>query len=229
MREKSIGFCRSLIPKIYADIKTHTRRVIIPQPIVNVMGKYSSDGILNPVDEGGDGIFYLEKLDYRWEPTGEYEAIGRPRYAPGDILWVKEEYYEYGHWVDDGETKGGKRKRKFVPIGNAPIYYVDNLPENVTVLKGKYREDIGYFWRNSRFMPRRVARLFLRLKEVRAERIRDITFEDMIKEGICAKTEYMGRYQFVDLWDSLNKKREFGWMDNPFVFVYVFKRLKYYG
>jgi len=228
MKEKAISFCRRLIPRIYADEKTHTRRVAKPQPQISDLIKYRFDGFEDE-DYGGDGEAYLEELSYYGEPTERYISIGRPCFYPGDILWVKEEYYEYGHWVDNGVTKSGKRKRKFVPVGNAPIYYYDNLPKDVVVLKNRFSENTGYFWRNSRFMPRRAARLFLRLKEVSAQRIKDITLEDMIKEGITAINEYQGRKDFSDLWDKLNKKRGYGWFDNPFVFVYIFKRLKYYG
>jgi len=79
-------------------------------------------------------------------------------------------------------------------------------------------------------MPRRAARLFLRLKGIRAERLQDITPEDVIKEGI--KADPYGRLPiqaFADLWDGLNEAREYGWFINPYVFVYIFERIKDYG
>jgi len=232
--EKAISFCRRLIPAIYADIKTHTRRVIIPQPILSDMDKYRSDGIWDNEDSG-DGLLYVERLDNKGEPTEDYRAIGRPRYVPGDILWVKEEYYEYGRWTVDGNTKTGKLKTRFVSMPyeeyGQPIYYADTLPPDVKVCKNK--ANIGYFWRNSRFMPRRVARLYLKITAIRAERLTDITEADAIAEGF--KPTYResdgfrimsARNNFMETWDKLNKKRGFGTFVNPYVFVYGLQRIK---
>jgi hypothetical protein len=229
--EKAISFCRRLIPAIYADIKTHTRRVIIPQPVLSDTDKYRSDGIYD--GDCGDGLLYVERLDNQGEPTEDYRAVGRPRYVPGDILWVKEEYYEYGRWTVDGKTKTGKLKLRFVSMTDEygyPIYYPDTLPPDVKVCKNK--ANIGYFWRNSRYMPRRAARLFLLIKSVMAERLCSITPEDVIREGIRTATgslaSIINRDTFRELWDSLNKKRDYDWNSNPYVFVYEFERIKDY-
>lgn len=95
-------------------------------------------------------------------------------------------------------------------------------------------------------MPKEAARIFLRLTDVRVERLQEITAEDCIAEGIdlewsdelpqpshmsIAYSEKRVKPAFIKayakLWDSLNAKRDGGkyaWDKNPWVFVYQFER-----
>ncbi len=84
-------------------------------------------------------------------------------------------------------------------------------------------------WLSPLFMPAKDARYFIRITDVRAVRLQEITPEDCISEGIS--TSWMGsslvasdgdlirRYEI--LWDSINKKNP--WVTNPWVWVYTFK------
>ena len=85
-------------------------------------------------------------------------------------------------------------------------------------------------------MPRDVARIFLRVTDVRVERIQDISEADCIAEGIKEEDAYynkmfrntdsseFARAMYAKLWDSLNAKRGYGWDMNPWVWVYTFER-----
>jgi hypothetical protein len=104
-------------------------------------------------------------------------------------------------------------------------------------------------WGTPLFMPRKAARLFLEVKSVKVERLVDISENDAKAEGI--KRKYEGcqaakkglpgpcpqncpdgcsclnhKELFLDLWDSINAKRGYGWADNPWVWVYEFMRIK---
>jgi len=102
-------------------------------------------------------------------------------------------------------------------------------------------------WRPSIHMPKEAARIFLKVTNVRVERLQDISFIDALNEGIEPRiTEYDGRLDhseiaeaysiscqkacidaFHKLWDSTIKKSEldrYGWNCNPWVFVYEFER-----
>jgi hypothetical protein len=72
------------------------------------------------------------------------------------------------------------------------------------------------------------ARIFVKIKNIRVERLQDIKTLDFFGEGFRTRltAPYMeGRDWFSTVW---NKKAKDGykWEDNPYVFVYEFKRLE---
>ncbi len=79
-------------------------------------------------------------------------------HKPGDILWVRETWN--GDWCD---------------------HYIYKADGGSAISAG-YSEEPK--WRPSIHMPREAARLFLRVKDVRVERVQDISFDDCIAEGI---------------------------------------------
>lgn len=138
------------------------------------------------------------------------EKLCESPYQPGDVLYVRETWCK-------GSLNGG-----------AEQYF--------------YRADDNDFhcqWRPSIYMPKEVARIFLRVTGVRVERLQDITLDDAIAEGCqgkfigcgeCAGAgwEILPEDEFADLWDSTIKKSDFdkyGWDANPWVFVISFERV----
>ena len=132
--------------------------------------------------------------------------VAKPVYAPcerGDILWVRET------WTRLPETPGGH----FRPRG---VYYYkageDIRPE-------KYREN---GWHPSIHMPREAARIFLRVTDVRVERLQDCGNMQAKDEGCTCSS------QFARLWDSTIKPADraaYGWDANPWVWVISFERI----
>ena len=130
-------------------------------------------------------------------------------YNPGDILWVRET------WTHDNYEG-------FVD------YRADFSDEEVKTLDVK--------WRPSIFMPREAARIFLRVTNVRVERLQEIATDDAKAEGVLQpgvipsntlirNTEgSIPRTNFKILWDSLNASRGFSWEQNPWVWVISFER-----
>lgn len=131
------------------------------------------------------------------------------RYGPykkGQILWVRET------WRNTGRE------------GHEPEYcYRANMQE---------QHDNSYDvakWKPSIFMPKKAARLFLRVKKVCMAQIQDISSDDIIAEGIrdIPPNEYRDqilRKSFSELWDLINKKRGYGWDVNPWVWVIKFEK-----
>lgn len=85
-------------------------------------------------------------------------------------------------------------------------------------------------WRPSIHMPRWASRIQLKITDVRVERVQEITGADVLAEGIRTGTFEMAGWQYInefkDLWNSINKKRGYGWNENPWVWVVEFERIK---
>lgn len=95
-------------------------------------------------------------------------------------------------------------------------------------------------WRPSIHMLKRDARIFLKIVNVRCERLQDISDEDAIKEGIERdrnawmptpdkfwdvkkdKLWNSAKDAFKSLWEMINGNK-IPWTKNPFVFVYEYE------
>lgn len=157
---------------------------------------------------------------YQWGKEAQDATIRHrcPYGQPGEHLWVRE-----------------TTKRR-TAIGGAP--FADYSADKETVKDG-----IGdsALWRYSKpvcpsiRMPRWASRIDLLVKDVRVERVQDISGVGSVAEG-CGKQfadfELMhhggyrtARHEFSTLWDSINKKHGFGWEKNPWVWVVEFERI----
>jgi len=132
----------------------------------------------------------------------------------GDWLWVKETWaiaaWMKGRNIDILYKNGG------IQVG---------LPWDDWAEK-QWDTETWDRWRSPRFMPKKYARIWRQITEVRAGRLQDITEEDAIAEG-CLKQVFpydvVPRWQFKDLWDSLNAKRGHPWDRNDWVWPISFK------
>ena len=101
---------------------------------------------------------------------------------------------------------------------------------------------IGLFkWKPSIHMPKEAARIFLRVTGLRVERLKDITNEQILLEGVDKKqienrlsqmpepVEEWERACYVlewaDLWNSTVKDKNHSWAGNPYVWVIDFERI----
>lgn len=157
---------------------------------------------------------YQEGID---RATGSNWGYGYkcPYGKPGDILWVRET------WGIGIAMSGG-------------IVYRADYKNNRPPLAD------GEKWKPSIHMPKDIARIYLRVTDVRAERLQSITEEDALKEGFKPGYEVTGNGKFEDvlerewtavdefreLWQELNLKRGYGWDKNPWVWVVEFERVE---
>lgn len=131
-----------------------------------------------------------------------------PPYQQGDIMYVRETWY-----------KGLNR-----------ILYKANYSENEKFYENG--KEIQIKWHPSIHMPKEAARIWLKVKDVRVERLQEIDAIGCLQEGI--KSEYPHvlngeekRYAFSQLWNSTIKKSDldrYGWDANPWVWVIKFER-----
>lgn len=98
---------------------------------------------------------------------------------------------------------------------------------------GGVHNDTGV-WRPSIHMPKEAARIFLRVTDVRCERLQEISIADIKREGVVVpkidvpevSDEAYLWFAFQTLWDSTVNKADvekYGWNANPWVWVYGFE------
>ena len=142
--------------------------------------------------------------------------------CPGDILYVRESVFQgVAHCLDvSGETE--------CVLTNDFEYYADGL-HKTDHWKDKH-ENIWMHRRPSIHMPKEAARIWLKVTDVRVERLQEITEVQAQAEG-CNSGLLTGactaRGQFEDLWNSTVKKSDidrYGWDANPWVWVIEFER-----
>lgn len=178
--------------------------------------------IINHCDIDTDGTL----LDYQNSYGDFINPVDLCRYKAGDILYARETWQD-GSFLEDG--KGNTVKY---------IYKADDTKDENSYSAW------GIKWKPSIHMPKDAARIFLRAKEVRVERLQDMV--DFRAEGIktsetcdichavngkCYPEHASCDNEvetFGNLWDSAIKKPElerYGWNANPWVWVIEFERI----
>ena len=132
---------------------------------------------------------------------------------PGDILYVRETWHKYTKRIGKGES-----------CRLAEFYGYKASVAN--------SEDAEEPWRPSTQMPKEAARIWLKVTDVRVERLQEITSEQIYREGVEVEYPHVlngeeKRYAFSTLWNSTIKKSDldrYGWNANPWVWVIKFER-----
>lgn len=130
--------------------------------------------------------------------------------CPGDILYVREtwgEGYEEGTYIYKADDK------------------LANLP--------RFSESSKLIYHPSIHMPKEAARIWLKVTDVRVERLQDITSQGAWKEGTrCSCLHPVpdcvgNKTAFIEIWNSTIQKSDldrYGWDANPWVWVIEFER-----
>lgn len=214
MNEKPIIFGGEMVRAILDGRKTQTRRVIKPQP----------QG--SPYWTWHEGAFYPNNVDAR--PA----RLVCPYGQPGNKLWVRETWWEDSPLA--AEVLLG-RTGKLIGYDATPECYM-RVKEGIT----EYRTDahppsVRAEWemfsqwrrRSPIHMPRWASRLTLEITDVRAERIKELSWADAIAEGItnrdiCKHCD-SAQMAFREKWDAINAKRGYSWDSNPWVWAITFR------
>lgn len=200
VKERPILFSAPWCEPFWMAKKTQTRRVC------KVAERYALSFV---VDADEPGYFGDE----------EDEVIFSCPYGkPVDRLWVREtwqhENYPWGPYDPD----------------NAVFYRADYIDDELGIDLEKSRDGIRRKWNPSIHMPRSASRILLEVTNVRVERLRDISEEDAIAEGVIPSIvgsdldhlKYRAGYQ--TLWESINGHGS--WDLNPWVWVVEYRVLK---
>lgn len=162
--------------------------------------------------------------------VGYGEAFFNLPYQKEDILYVRET------WSTKQSNKCIGNTTKGCPYDSCetapgPCFgdeYIYKATDNLELSDGK--------WRPSIHMPKEAARIWLRVRDVRAERLSDMKLDDFLSEGVSIIPEafndpdnaYMqARIGFFNIWDSTIPKGQqdlYSWAVDPWVWVIEFER-----
>lgn len=218
-----ILFNTEMVQAILEGRKTVTRRIIKPQPRKEQDHKL---GVCIAGDKHDVGKFV-----FGTNAQGGSLLYVRPPYRPGDIMYIREAYCP--DYFDEGLAG----------------YRGDGLRGNRNAYKADYRREIvgdtvpEPRWRPSIHMPKAAARIWLKVTDVRVERLQKMNADDLKAEGfmkhglddferefdrLAVKFGYEGaRNRFASLWDSTIPRGQqdlYGWEANPWVWVIGFER-----
>lgn len=199
---RPILFNTEMVKAILDGRKTVTRRII----------KHNVDAILHsPYHDGHPEV----------SDKALIEKLCNSPYRPGDILYIRETWYEDGY--------------RF-------MYRADY---SCTEIFFKGGHEVKLKWHPSIHMPKEAARIWLKVTDVRVERLQDITEDGAKAEGAKQCYEQINTIEnkpvtylaedrkgyyvlgFKSVWNSTIKKSDidrYGWAANPFVWVIEFER-----
>ena len=222
---KPILFNTEMVRAILDGRKTCTRRAIKPQP--DEKHKFPLGFVTDSTEKKKAGCFGFGIDEY-----GGSIQYAKPPYQPGDILYVRETWqcwraHRYEATADIRFRAGGDDVRLQFANGNTDS--IDRLDYDTFV--HKWFSHNGE-WKPSLFMPKVAARIWLKVTDVRVERLQEITSEQICREGVEVEYPHVlngeeKRYAFSTLWNSTIKKsnlNRYGWDANPWVWVIEFER-----
>ena len=213
MNVKPILFNTEMVRSILDGRKTVTRRAIKPQP--------------------------KSKLCYTFAGSHKKD-IGRWEYPSK----TAHEFWGEEFKLTDDIAEEELKKKWNPPYHADDILYVRETWAQAAAHTFFYRANKtvqNILWRPSIHMPKEAARIFLKVTNVRVERLQDITAEQARAEGCDGRCECpsSGTYgslscvtrdfsieKFETVWDSTIKKSDldrYGWGVNPWVWVIEFE------
>lgn len=205
MTERPILFSGPMVRAILSGAKTQTRRVVKPQPHAEITS------FCEIIPGGGDWkpAWSSSRRSVEMLHSGESMVFNKtlrcPYGQPGDRLWVRETC---------AVPRNSQDREKV-------LYKADEM------FDGCARGDLGFKWRPSIHMPRWASRIDLLVKDVRVERLQEISEEDAIAEGVVppiGSVDVRAWVLFRRLWDSINAAKH-PWSSNPWVWVVEFERV----
>ena len=220
--EKPIIFNSEMVRAILDGRKTQTRRIIKPQPIWEKKQPNSLKAAGWKWKTKKVGLSAWVEIDKFLCELTQYCPYGKV----GDTLWMRENM----------RTLVCQSHNKTWEYGEFEIEYIAD--KTIIRCPDEHEEWWRHNWHirpaitiPSIHMPKWAARIFLEITNIRVERVQDIIHKDMRAEGVngiyCGPglQDFSYEKPFMNLWNSLNAKRGYGWDKNPFVWIIEFKRV----
>lgn len=221
MRVLPILFNTEMVRAILEGRKSCTRRMVKPQPDEKHI--YPLGYVTDSTEKKNVGCFGFGIDEY-----GGSIQYAKPPYLGGDIIYIRETwteecgkyYYRADYdsdYLDPCETLSGGYPASC---------------RNHPGCDGCMATSTRIHWHPSIHMPKEAARIWLKVTDVRVERLQEIASEQISREGVEVEYPHVlngeeKRYAFSTLWNSTIKKTDldrYGWDANPFVLVIEFER-----
>lgn len=223
-------FSTPMVQALLANTKTQTRRIV------------DNCRTLNRPDSEFAGFTHSNKTgantlaNFKGKKSHTFFAGYNSRYGKvGDILWVRETFLDAEDYACSGyDPDDPESEPRYSYKADCPADQVKN-----------------YLWKPSLFMPYSACRIFLKITDIRIERLNEISKEDAIAEGIVFNYPHYRDYgispqengfletseirwagenrtygaeqaSYRTLWESINGKDS--WSANPYVWVVSFER-----
>lgn len=230
MAIEPILFNTEMVRAILDGRKSCTRRLVKPQP--DKKHTFPLGFVTDSTEKKEVGCFGFGINEY-----GGSIQYAKPPYQPGDILYVRETWEHFECCCCEGDEHGNcYREPQQSALNKSCGCYMYRATDEIY---GDAK------WHPSIHMPKEAARIWLKVTDVRVERLQEITPQQAESEGVGnlfyedigyseknygteVDKEYgIAREQFAWLWESTIKKSDldrYGWNANPWVWVIEFER-----
>ena len=233
MAIKPILFNTEMVRAILDGRKSCTRRIVKPQQLIGMLPDKCKNGAPEEFLKEKKLMFkpYCDMTDIELINTA-YKAP----YQPGDILYVRE---TWGISNMDDESKMAyivyRASEEQENEGCREVHLPDEKFEKMYESMAESEPE----WRPSIHMPKEATRIWLKVTDVRVERLQDITEDGAEAEGAIDNRGfihspeneydriYTAREHFIGIWDRTIKKSDlerYGWNASPWVWVIEFER-----
>lgn len=223
MAIKPILFNAEMVRAILDGRKSCTRRLVKPQP--DEKHTYPLGFVTDSTEKKEVGCFGFGIGEY-----GGSIQYAKPQYHTDDVLYIRETwteecgkyYYRADYdsdYLDPCETLSGGYPASC---------------RNHPGCDGCMATSTRIHWHPSIRMPKEAARIWLRVTDVRVERLQEITAESALTEGADKYIHANGTLNedqtitsFIGIWNSTIKKSDidrYGWDANPYVWIIEFER-----
>lgn len=243
---KPILFSTPMVEAILEGRKMQTRRI--------VKKKYSNTDLEFRTDKYGTALVEIQNdvppptkmPDGKTKHRVKAFELKKTKYQVGDILWVREtwDYYETSEEYIDENTIEYRVAYAYKALNTQPkindIQWVKVSEDKYWKAQEKIDDEEAHDisrWKPSIHMPRSAARIFLEVVSVRAERLQDISERDAFAEGVIKEhnpipagatwSDTLGKASlkaFQSIWKDIHGEKN--WDENPFVWIYEFKRIE---
>lgn len=193
----------------------------------------------------------VSRWDGEWVWEDVVGNVFRCPVCPGDVIWARETWVKLlaVSPASDEPISVGPGEQLIEP----PTFYIDRSGNkrwnyDGTIIAYRANSNVEFCdgdgfsgdmankddmprWCPNIHMPRRYARIFLRVTDVKLTRVQDISEEEAQAEGFAPSTDKIvkfivfARQNFARFWDTLYVNRGCGWDINPWVWTVSFRRI----